>query len=556
MLAIATPFETLQPILTLPFQQLTLTEAVWLGVAAIWIGDHLRMRRWPEWRTPITTPWLVWIAAMVVAAVLTDLHRANAFKTTARLIVTGLTAWMVATSVSTPRRFAGLLAVSAVTGTVVAVVAALEVWQVPVVLEALERFRDGARVGAIIRASSTLQYPTITAMYLELVLCGSIGVLLWTGDTQGWGRAWAGALIVAALAMGLSLTLTRAAVLAAVVGVAIAGWSRYRRHGIDRGVVLAAVCAICIGVSPIVGAPLETVRARWTTDGRQGWYRAAFEAPAAVTGEPAALTGIPVRVTNLGKITWKSSEDFKFGLSYHWIEAGSGRVVEFEGIRTRVTADVQPGSSASVVMQVRFPREPGQYRIAWDALIEHRLWFGSEPGAVTTFTAASVLGDPVASNAPREPAPARRSPTELPGPVQVPGRLALWRAALQMVADHPLFGVGPDNFRWSYGNYIGDTGADTNVTSNNMYLEVLAGGGVVAIVAFGWFLWRTTLLVRNTTLRLTGAASAAYAGVVAAWVAYLVHGCLDSFMTFTPTAFASAIVIGLAIAPLTWKRSS
>lgn len=556
LLAIATPFETRQPIMNLPFQQLTLTEVVWLGVAAVWIGHHAWTRRWPAWRTPITKSWLVWIAAMIVAAAVTDSDRANAFKTTARLIVTGLTAWMVATSVSTPRRLVGLLAVAAATGIVVAVFAALEVGQVPVVLASLDRFRDGMTlVGGALRASSTLQYPTIAAMYLELVLCGSVGVLLWTGETKGWGRAWVGILIVATLALGLSLTLTRAAVVAAVAGVAAAGWGRYRRHGMDRGVALAVACAVCIGCSPIVAAPLETVRARWTTDGRQGWYRAAFEAPASVTGQPGALAAVPVSVTNLGKIAWASSEDSKFALSYHWMEAASTRVVEFDGARTRLSADVPPGTRLPVMMEVRFPRKPGHYRIAWDAVLEHRLWFGAEPGAETTFTAASVIGDP-AVGAPTESARARQPPTYLPSPAQVPGRPVLWHVAMRMAADHPWFGVGPDNFRWGYGHYLGDPGADTNVHSNNMYLEVLTGGGVLAAIPFGWFLWRTVVLVRNVSLRLSGAAEAAYTGVIGAWVAYLVHGCLDSFLTFTPTALASAMVVGLAMAPLTWKEFS
>jgi hypothetical protein len=552
LLAIATPFETRQPIATLPFQELTLTEAVWLGVAGVWVGHHSWTRHWPVWRTPITKPWLVWMAAMVVVAAVTDLDRTNAFKTTARLFVTGLTAWMVATSVSTPHRFVGLLAVAAATGTVVAVLAVLEVWQVPLVVASLDRFRDGMTlVGGVVRASSTLQYPTIAAMYLELVLCGSVGVLLWIGETRGWGRAWVGILIVAALAMGLALTLTRAAVIAALAGVTAAGWSRYRRHGIDQGVAIAAACAICIGCSPIMAAPLETVRARWTTDGRQGWYRAAFEVPASVTGQPGVMRSVPVTVTNLGKITWSSSDDSRFALSYHWIEAASTRVVDFDGARTRLPADVPPGMHMPVVMQVRFPWKPGYYRIAWDAVLEHQLWFGAEPGAETTFTVALVLGDSVVG-APTDPTTASQSPTNLPSPVLVAGRPALWRVAMQMAADHPWLGVGPDNFRLRYGDYLGDPGGDSNVHSNNMYLEVLTGGGVLTAIAFGWFLWRTIVLVRGISLCLGGAAGAAYTGILGAGVAYLVHGCLDSFLTFTPTAFASALVFGLAMAPLTW----
>ena len=60
-----------------------------------------------------------------------------------------------------------------------------------------------------------------------------------------------------------------------------------------------------------------------------------------------------------------------------------------------------------------------------------------------------------------------------------------------MFAAHPLAGVGPDNFRLSYGAYAGLSGADERTHSNNMYLEMLAGGGLLVAAAFAWLLWRS-----------------------------------------------------------------
>ena len=85
----------------------------------------------------------------------------------------------------------------------------------------------------------------------------------------------------------------------------------------------------------------------------------------------------------------------------------------------------------------------------------------------------------------RRPSPAtpatRRPLATLPPPKLTvrPGRLVLWRAAMRMLAAHPLLGVGPDNFRLAYGAYAGLAGADPRTHSNNMYLEVLAGGGLL-----------------------------------------------------------------------------
>ncbi len=55
-----------------------------------------------------------------------------------------------------------------------------------------------------------------------------------------------------------------------------------------------------------------------------------------------------------------------------------------------------------------------------------------------------------------------------------------------MFAAHPLAGVGPDNFRLAYGGYLGLASTDERTHSNNMYLEMLAGGGLLVVGAFGW----------------------------------------------------------------------
>ena len=553
-LVVATPFETRHAVIALPYQQLTLTELVWLVAATAFVAAHVARRKMPVWSTPVTTPWLAWMAMMAVAAVLTDADRTNAIKTTGRLIVSGLTGLMVAAGVTNARRMALVLTAAVVAGLVVASLAILEVRRVPSVVMTLEAFRDGlSTVGGQVRASSTVQYPTITAMYLELVFCGALGVLLWLGERWGWHWASVAFPVLLVLIAGLSLTLTRAALLAAMSGVLLAAWWRYGHRGADRGFVLVAACAICLVIAPVLLGSSELARARWTSDNRQGWYRASFEAPAEISAQPDELITVPVAVTNLGKLTWSPTADPPFHISYHWVDAKTTKVVAFDGARTPLPSAIAPGARITVPANVRFLRTPGSYRIAWDVVQERRLWFIGEPGAETTFTRASVTGA-VPRGPVEELTPARGSPAVLPAASVIPGRLALWNVALRMAADHPWLGVGPDNFRLRYGSYLHVAGADPNVHSNNVYLEVLTGGGVFAAAAFLWFLWRLVAVVRVQRTRLSGAPAAMYTGVAAAGLAYLVHGCLDSFLTFTPTAFASAVILGLAVAPTQWTE--
>src|SRR5262249_13805552 len=62
-------------------------------------------------------------------------------------------------------------------------------------------------------------------------------------------------------------------------------------------------------------------------------------------------------------------------------------------------------------------------------------------------------------------------------------RSTLWTAAWRIFVSHP-FGIGPDNFRLEYGTYIGATRWDTHVYSNNLYLELLTGSGIIGLAAF------------------------------------------------------------------------
>ena len=116
----------------------------------------------------------------------------------------------------------------------------------------------------------------------------------------------------------------------------------------------------------------------------------------------------------------------------------------------------------------------------------NQLWFSTEPNATLQFSRAQVSGAPLPGGAlPLRPLPQR---------AERPGRLVLWRAALRMLGAHPLTGVGPDNFRLIYGRYTTLQDADPRVHSNNMYLEVLAGSGLLGGVVFGWLCWRAAAL--------------------------------------------------------------
>jgi hypothetical protein len=215
-------------------------------------------------------------------------------------------------------------------------------------------------------------------------------------------------------------------------------------------------------------------------------------------------------------------------------------VVLFDGVRTPFDSPVPPQATRSVAALVRVPRQPGQYRLAWDVVEEGRLWFSTEPGGTLTFTRVAVSG-------PLPDAPAGLRTTPLPRPAVRPGRLLLWRTAAVMFAAHPLFGVGADNFRLLYGSYAGLADADTRTHSNNMYIEVLVGGGLIAGSSLLWLLWRAARLFA-ARVRLLAERSSDALGIAAAGATIFLHGLVDSFLSFTPTNILIAITLGLAVA--------
>jgi O-antigen ligase len=128
-------------------------------------------------------------------------------------------------------------------------------------------------------------------------------------------------------------------------------------------------------------------------------------------------------------------------------------------------------------------------------------------------------------------------------------RVELWGAALQIIRQHPALGVGPDNFRHIYGNYLGLPTWDDRVHANNLYLELMADFGVLGAGAFAVLVAIPVLgLVRGLRSELSPANALLIAGLAASVLAYFLHGGLDSFLEFTPVYLLFWIILGMSAA--------
>jgi O-antigen ligase len=127
-------------------------------------------------------------------------------------------------------------------------------------------------------------------------------------------------------------------------------------------------------------------------------------------------------------------------------------------------------------------------------------------------------------------------------------RRQLWTAAWRAWRDHPLLGLGPDNFRHAYGSYLGLVDPDDRLHANNFYLEVLATLGLGGVAAFAAVAVALGQLARRTLAAANSAARVMALGAAAGLAAFAVHGALDYFLEFTPTYALIWLLAGMLAA--------
>ncbi|MFN2138528.1 MAG: O-antigen ligase family protein, partial [Candidatus Promineifilaceae bacterium] len=129
-------------------------------------------------------------------------------------------------------------------------------------------------------------------------------------------------------------------------------------------------------------------------------------------------------------------------------------------------------------------------------------------------------------------------------------RINLWRASLEMMREHPLFGVGLDNFLYAYrGRYILDAAwQEPNLNHpHNIFLDFGTRLGILGLLAGAWMigvlartLWRD---VRHSSVIWLPAA----AGFSGALAAMLVHGLVDHSFFLVDLAFSFYLMMGTAV---------
>ncbi|MFP4345271.1 MAG: O-antigen ligase family protein [Anaerolineales bacterium] len=131
-------------------------------------------------------------------------------------------------------------------------------------------------------------------------------------------------------------------------------------------------------------------------------------------------------------------------------------------------------------------------------------------------------------------------------------RLSLWHSAWQMFLDHPLCGVGPDNFLYAYRTrYVLPTAWEEFDLAHphNWPLDFVTRLGLLGLLPFLWLLFQLGIRIRPLLREVSGREQALLLGAVASLVAALAHGLVDAFFFYIDLAY----VFFFTLAVVTWS---
>jgi len=127
-------------------------------------------------------------------------------------------------------------------------------------------------------------------------------------------------------------------------------------------------------------------------------------------------------------------------------------------------------------------------------------------------------------------------------------RLPLWRGTFNMIREHPLLGVGLDNFLYEYRTHyvLPEAWREPNLSHpHNLVLDFWTRLGLGGVALLAWLLasvWRAT----GRALAGPPGSEGVYRGIRAALLASLAHGFVDNF--FFLVDLSHVLLLFLAVA--------
>jgi len=112
----------------------------------------------------------------------------------------------------------------------------------------------------------------------------------------------------------------------------------------------------------------------------------------------------------------------------------------------------------------------------------------------------------------------------------------IWRASWELIKDHPIAGVGFGAYRIAITKYHRGSGEATPQEAHNDYLDLLAGGGVIALAIVIWFGVEVFLAGRRKLRQADNYHRAVTLGAVAGILTVSIHSLVDFGLHITINA--------------------
>jgi hypothetical protein len=539
VLAIVLPFELKDPLFHVGPLGITSVEIVIYLAVGVWAAQWLvtRRRLWTLAHTAIAA----WAVILILSACLAPSYRAEALKFAFRVAGSCTLCIAAASFVRTPRS-AALVGSGLLAGSVLSAAAAQAEILLPGAASFLANFKaDPSMTGQYLRASGTFQYANIASMYWEAALPLAPAVFLWWGRRRFAGRCWWAALAcLLLLCDAILISASRAGILVALVS--LAALYVISRHLLPSLRSLAGFGLISsVALIAIHLASNNLLMLRLTFPNMSAWYHAEYEDfPVDLTMEAGGSARIPLTIRNRGNLAWSAQGSQSVVVSYHWLDPNGEKILLWEGSRTALPADVEPGAALKMEPLVIAGSKPGRYILQWDMLQEKIAWFSVyriPKSRMHVLVLPSTAGTAIS-----------KYPPPMDWPLLSVPRRDLWRAAVRMWLQSPVLGAGPDNFRRLFGPYLGLKRFDTRIYSNNLYLELLSTAGLAGLAGLIAVLITTTAAAKRAWLGAEHPEDKLLVvGIGLGLAAFYLHGLVDYFFAFTPTYGMFWILTGMAV---------
>ncbi len=339
-----------------------------------------------------------------------------------------------------------------------------------------------------------------------------------------------------ACAAMLSLTYSRAGLLAGVLASLCLGWSA--RRVLDRGRLARAAFAFAALLSvAYLGNP--DMRARLGFGKREYRVDYAFDGPC--EGGRAATVQVPVTVTNEGE--WPLSDRHAPG-ELGWLIWPREGKPDPRAFSYRKLPVLDRGATFQTTLDVHLPDIAGPWELVLDIRRKGVIWLsatGTEVGRAT------CVVTPGADDPKGTPHTLSRAAIQLQTRPLELARKHYWQAALRLFEARPWLGHGADRFRYQYRGWVPDKAWDGRARAHSLVLETAADLGLLGLLALGLLLG--TLAPIFVTRLLAGAPQSPIA--LAATVACLgfgLHSMVDYFLAYTQILLVAWPVLGLAAA--------